>query len=530
LSVAGFSSCADETQPVGATATSDQLGQSSAALEALAAGIPSSMSQGYLVYGEQEDETDLGYPLYMVAQEELMGNIYPGGEEYRYDWWWSYNTFSRNIGSNSVNAFLPWFTMYKFIKSANDVIAAVSWDNAGTNEKGIAASAYASRAFYYYMLSVCYEPVENIYTDVSKVLGLTVPKVLPETTKDDAKNNPRLTHAEMLEFILSDLDKAEEGLKNYDQADRKLPSLPVVYGIRAKVYLWDKDYANAAKYARMAIDAQSGVPMTEDEWTNPTTGFTTATSGWMWYATYIPEQMSNLANFVGHMSYENDWGYAPLTQPMIDAALYNSIPTSDFRKHVFYDPKGFDFYEYQSSRGKAWLKENAVPYAALKFRCKNGDYQSYKIGGATDIPIMRVEEMYYIEALAKGEQNLADGVAALKQFVSTYRNPNYGFTTTNKESFEREILNQMRVEFWGEGNSFPIGKLLQLGTVQNYVGTNAPNDYYRTNCKGIKPNWNFVIPTSEVNANKALVDKNNPDPTTAIDKYPTPVGEWAKAK
>ena len=39
--------------------------------------------------------------------------------------------------------------------------------------------------------------------------------------------------------------------------------------------------------------------------------------------------------------------------------------------------------------------------------------------------MMRVEEMYYIEAEAKAHQNLAEGVEAMVNFVKTYRDPEY---------------------------------------------------------------------------------------------------------
>ena len=46
------------------------------------------------------------------------------------------------------------------------------------------------------------------------------------------------------------------------------------------------------------------------------------------------------------------------------------------------------------------------------------------------------------------------------------------------------------------------------------------------NVKGIKPNWNLVIPISEMDANAALQGFNNPDPTGTVTT-PTPIGEFA---
>ena len=91
--------------------------------------------------------------------------------------------------------------------------------------RGLGSISHAFRAFSYYTLMVLFEPVENIYTDCSKVLGLTVPIVTEETTNDIAKSNPRATHEEMVNFILSDLDKAEIGLESYIPTSKKFSRL-----------------------------------------------------------------------------------------------------------------------------------------------------------------------------------------------------------------------------------------------------------------------------------------------------------------
>lgn len=518
--------CIEETVPETSYATSEQVGESASALEASVSGIPAQMAQGYLVYGEQTHETDMGYPQLMIAQTEMLGDIYPLGSNSGYDWYRTYNTFSASMADNSYFSYLPWFTLYTFVKGANDIISTVDLETANDVQKSFAGSAYAARAFDYYMLMVLFEPVENKYTDCSKVLGLTVPIVTEETTGDIAKNNPRVKHDEMIAFILSDLDKAEECLKAKDAKNKMIPGLATTYGIRAKVHLWNGDYAEAAKYARMAIDASSAVPMNETELNDPTTGFAKACSSWMWYLHYSAENMGNLCNFVGWMSGEADWGYASLTRPSIDKSLYDKISATDYRKHQFLDPAKYAYYDYQTCRDRAYI-EDAPAHLALKFRCLNGNYETYSIGGASDVPVMRVEEMYLIEAEAIGaSQNVAAGIAKLNQFMQTYRDPAYNYTGTDLREFQLEVLTQMRIEFWGEGNAFPSAKRLKPGVMQNYEGTNAPADIFKINCEGIKPNWTLVIPVFEVNANQALDGYNNPNPTGSIT-YPSPVGEYS---
>jgi len=529
VSALTLSSCIEETFPESGSATSEQVGSSATALEASLNGIPAQMAQGYLVYGDQVHETDMGYPQLMIAQTEMLGDMFPLGDNSGYDWYRNYNTFNGTYGNNSYMAYLPFFTLYKFIKSANDVISVVDVENEELSDvmRGYAGIAHACRAFNYYTLMYLFEPIANIYTDCSKVLGLTVPLVTETTDGEASKNNPRISHDEMMAFILSDLDKAEKALENYTPATKLFPNLAVVYGIKAKAYLWDEDYANAALYARKAIDASGATPVTESQWLDPSSGFCVAYQAWMWHLTYSAENMGNLCNFTGWMSGEADWGYSSLTRPSIDRALYDKIAPSDFRKYSFLDPEKLNYYPYKSVRGDKWIEE--VPaYLSLKFRCVDGDYETYSIGGACDVPIMRVEEMYLIEAEAVGmSQGVAAGVEKLNSFMQTYRDPEYICAAKDERSFQIEVLAQMRIEFWGEGNAFPSAKRIKPGVIQNYEGTNAPADIFKINCEGIKPNWNLVIPLTEMNSNNAITDDtNNPDPTGTVTG-PSPVGEYA---
>lgn len=532
--VLGLGSCIEETFPESDTATAEQVSESPSALEGTVNGISSQMVQGYLVYGEQEHETDMGYPQFMIANTEMLGDMYPGGSNSGYDWYRAYNTMQGN-SDRSYLSFLPWRTLYMFVKTANSIIANIDVNDESLSDemRYYAGAAYADRAFQYYNLMVYFEPVENIYTDCSSVKGLTVPIVTDKTTEDEAKNNPRATHEQMMEFILSDLDIADRMLKDndlaaYDKANRLVPCLAVSYGVRAKVLLWDGQFAEAAKYARMAIDAMGSKAkvMTADQMEDPTSGFASATDGWMWYLHYSAESMGNLCNFTGWMSGEAAWGYSSLTCPMIDKSLYDKMGFSDVRRRLFLDPKRNDFYEYKTSRTQAYL-DGKPDYLALKFRCLEGDYNTYSIGGAVDVPVMRVEEMMLIEAEAVGaSQGVAAGMTLLKNFMKN-RDAAYNFTTSDLREFQLEVLTQMRLEGWGEGWAFPSAKRLKPGVMQNYEGTNAPADIFKINCEGIKPNWNIVIPNSEVDANAALEGKNNPDPTQAV-KGPSPVGKYAE--
>lgn len=523
-------SCIEETFPESSTVTAEQVGASATALAASLNGIPSQMSQWYYVYGSQTHETDMSYLMFPIADTELLGDMYPAGSNSGYDWYRSYNV-CQGFGPNSYPSYLSWFSLYKLVKAANDVIGAVNLESANDEIKTYAAEAYTCRALYYYQLMVHWEFAENEYTkpDSINVITdrLTVPIVTEKTTGEESKHNPRATHDEMVKFIISDLETAEELMKKAP-ASKSLPSKACIYGVRARVHMWDEDYENAAKYARMAINEHGAAPMTQGQWLDVNTGFNTAVGAWMWKASYDAENMANLCNWTGWMSAEADWGYSSLTCPSIDRALYDKIAYTDFRKQAFLDPDR-SIFEYKTCRGQEWLDE-MPDYLALKFRCVNGDFETYSVGAVCDVPIMRVEEFYLLEAEAVARtQGLAQGLALLNDFMKNYRDASYNCNVKDVDALAAEVLTQIRIEFWGEGIGFANAKRLRAGVMQNYEGTNAPADMFKLNCRGIKPNWNYVIPQYEIDSNPTLGTCNNPDPSSVI-KYPCVVGEYAEGE
>ena len=211
---------------------------------------------------------------------------------------------------------------------------------------------------------------------------------------------------------------------------------------------------------------------------------------------------------------------------MIDASLFNKTNKTDYRRKQFLAPDRKQG-DYQTCRDEAFL-ESAPNYLALKFRCASGNYKDYTVGAATDVPFMRLEEMYLLRAEAAGMSNgVGTGVKLLTDWVKTYRDPYYSTNITTERELQLAVLDQMRLEFWGEAVAFFSAKRIQPGVMQYYDGTNAPANIYYINAEGMKPNWNLVIPNAEVQSNKAILNNNNPDPTMAIDINAAKPGVYA---
>ena len=80
------------------------------------------------------------------------------------------------------------------------------------------------------------------------------------------------------------------------------------------------------------------------------------------------------------------------------------------------------------------------------------------------------------------------------------------------------IVEQKRIEFWGEGIIFWDYKRLELQVVRGYPGTNAPIGYRFNSIEGYCAPWmNIFISLYENVFNKGAV--LNPDPSQAIKEW-----------
>ena len=528
--------CIEETFPQGGTVTKDQVLASDNSMSTMVNGIPGSMmganTAGYYTnYGQQ---SDFGIPAIHLMTENMLEDLaFAGNPGYNH-----FGSYYGNLyqGDAYTNCAYFWDCYYMWIKDANDIIALVDPETASATELDALGQAYTYRAMCYLDLARLYEPKENGYTDVSGVLGLTVPIVTEETTEEDAMNNPRATREQMYTFILSDLKMAEDCFKAAQSPVNSYtrPTLMAVYGLYARAYLekgaaGDQGaYDQAITYADMVISQSGRTPLTQSQWEDPSNGFNNgaATNSWIWGLTLNSTNTNNLFNFTAMFSCEATWGYGPLLWPAVSKKLYDAIPDADFRKHSWLDPSLTEYYDYQlagSEDDKSYFLYmvqyyNAV-YASIKFRPMMGEVNDYAVGTCTEHPLMRIEEMYFIkmEATAQKDGNPTAAAAILEEFMThRYTEGAYDCTATSLEDFLTEMLFQKRVEFWGEGILFYDYKRLDAGITRSYEGSNVP-EQYQFNTTGRSPQWNIVITRGEFQSNTGITDAlNNPDPSGRI--------------
>ncbi len=542
LMIPTLTGCIKEFEPQSDVITIDQAADAPGSFNNFVNTLTSSLGGQFTYSGSDNYPWDFGYTSFFLQRDVMGQDIALANDG---SWYQNWYTCSRTLGPSYAVCQLPWTYYYGWIKNCNTVIQMAGAEPTDDKKAGV-GQAYALRAMFYLDIVRMYAPE----TYAKNPESLTVPKVT-EDASIDPSHNPRMTNKDAFDFILSDLDKAEEYIASYKRENVYTPDLSVVYGLKARAYLTMEDWANAEKYAKMAQQGYS--LMSEDEWTSRTNGFNSPNASWM-FAYKFNSDDPNLRDNDGDSSWAsqmiiemspetNGCGYAanygyPL---LVDRHLYETIPETDYRKKVFVD-FAIDDLATDDEKIEAlsaysdhpdWIfncgYNNTKTYGKVgglevKFRPVNGDGSvPLAQAGAVSVPLMRVEEMKLIEIEAAGMQDEARGKQLLENFAKS-RDPQYEYGKHNEaygnsstSVFQNEVWWQRRVELWGEGFATFDIKRLNKGIIRNYAGTNHFEGYLWN--QDSTPQWmTLCIIATEADYNYDLV--NNPAPIAPSQDSP----------
>lgn len=518
-------SCIDETEPT-SVATQAQAERSSSATKAQAMAMPAQLNAMDDDYVDNNNwHAVFGYPAMMIIRDMMCNDMGFPTSDYAHHFY--YFGADKYLGGQYIYAAYIWEYYYKLIQTANAVIGVVNPETATKEQLGFLGAAYAFRAMAYLDIARMYEFLPNemtksVNSDNNDVTGLTVPIVKPGMTEQEARNNPRAKKEDMVEFIKGDLELAKQYIPNItDRISRTLPNLACVYGLEARFDMWIEDYSAAAAAAEHAIAESGMTPLSEAVALDKASGMNTP-SQFMWCCNLVKEDaavQSGIVNFVSWMSNQTSFGYTGTAtgQYMIcDKKFYNRISPTDWRIKWWQAPEGSDLRNQKAKNHIEYLiasaAEDMPELASLKFRPGQGNTEDYNVGCAVAVPLMRVEEMYFIKAEAEAHTDAAKGLATLTDFMVQYRDPNFAKKVSTVEAAIDEIIFQKRVELWGEGQLFFDYKRLNMSVNRGYEGTPFFN-LMRLNSNG-RPAWmNLVISVSEYQDNQAVNHWNNPDPS-----------------
>ena len=475
--------CADlDTAPKGNTITADQktevVSENPDMVSASVTGITTMFS---IYENTSGDHNDFGYPSVMLYMDSRGIDLVGMNTGYN---WFSYGmpmtdrALTHYINSNTYR------TIYNQIYTANNVASIIPADTDDPTLQFYLAQALTVRAFDYFNLAQIYQFTYEGNEDAPCVPMIT------EANADDAAANgaPRATVGDVYTQIMTDLNKAVDMLRatTMKRTDKRYVSLEVALGLRARVELVMNKWTEAAADAQEVINSGAATPISIEEASKP--GFKDMNEkDWLW-GIYIAETdrvvTSGIVNWPSHMGSLN-YGYASVgAWRRINSTLYNLIGVTDARKGWFLGPDGTSANLTAAQQAYITDEADAPAYTQVKF----APYQDeiYTSTNANDIPLMRIEEMYYIlaEAQAMGGSP-ATGAATLQSFTQTYRDPNYTCTAVSATGVQDAVWVQRRIELWGEGLSYFDLMRLRKGVDRASTGWAAMDD--------AMPQFNFSI-------------------------------------
>lgn len=504
-----FTACNDlDTVPLGSVVTSDQKAEvyeeNPDMIEAAVQAVPAAM---FTMMGSYDDfgrlDTDFGYPSLMIMFDSKGMDMPSIQGDYQ---WYTAALSMADFGDTYYDNLITWNTWYKLIFNTNALAGSIDPETENPYMQYALAQALAYRAFAYYMLGNIYQ-----FTYIGHEQATTVPVLTNDNAEEAALNGtPLATNEELYAQVMSDINRAIALFEAAEEAgqkrtDKTYINSMVAYGLRARFNLSMGNWSEAASDAQTAITKAAAGGMTPYTITQlATPRFSQSSDPSFMWSINITESFLGagaVRSFAGMMGGFITTGYAGKNGywRRVNKKLYGQIPASDVRINWFVTPDGEapagitgDYADY--------VYEKELPaYTQLKFGPPTAGVWSDI--AATDIPVMRVEEMYLILAEAQGRQSASQGASTLQSFIQQYRNPSYTCTAGSTDAFIDEIWLQRRLELWGEGFSFYDCK--RLGKAIDRIGGGFPTEWVFY----VEPTntcLNYNIPQTEQQGNPAV--------------------------
>ena len=149
---------------------------------------------------------------------------------------------------------------YNHIYYFNTVLENVDGASGGSDaqKRQLKAEALLGRANeYFYLLNLYGKP----YDATTASSDLAVPFVTSSDITTDTP--PRATVQQLYDYLIDDLNKAVADLPADNSANRFRGSVHAAYSVLARVYLYMRDYPEAAKYAEMSLQRPGGALVTD---------------------------------------------------------------------------------------------------------------------------------------------------------------------------------------------------------------------------------------------------------------------------
>jgi starch-binding outer membrane protein, SusD/RagB family len=312
--------------------------------------------------------------------------------------------YENSLTSNNSNVLILWRTAYKYIYEVNSVLAGISNSNAlSTSTKSqIEGEAKFTRALCYFYLT-------NLFGDVPLVLST-----------DYRTNNiaARTQQAQVYTQIVADLTDAQNLLsETYVSNERVRPNKLAATALLARVYLYMKDWTNAASEATKVVNQS---------------------------ATYYLN--NNLSQVFQINSPEIIWQLMPVA-PGYNTWEGNALILTTLPESVALSDDLVNAFDSADNRKTEWINSTAVGPESYHYPFK----YKVKIGGELSeyYVVLRLAEQYLIRSEAKAQlDDLGGSLEDLNMIRNRAGLPAVGLQT--KSRLLDTIANERRFELFAE--------------------------------------------------------------------------------
>ncbi|MEK6477359.1 RagB/SusD family nutrient uptake outer membrane protein [Catalinimonas sp. 4WD22] len=377
--------------------------------------------------------------------------------------------------SRKVN--MIWDMSYELINSMNLLLEGLEGSPISDIEKTqLAAEARAIRGFAYFQAikeyALPYQAGRN---------NVGIP-IYTEPTTVSTVGKARSSVGDVYDLLLSDLEYASDNLDLEREFNWKI-NKAVADGILARVYLEMGMYAEAAEAANRARTSFGG----SLDAASYTTGFRDVdTPEWMWGMPYSNDQTAYFGSFA---SFWDGTRYTPAIRA---------------------NPTFVETFSDTDIRNLFTLEDDSL-YSTSKF-VADADF-------GEDVVLMRVAEMYLIEAEALARQGNFGPAADLLYQLQSNRDPALTAPSGNTgQTLIDEIMLERRKELYAEGLAdFPDKRRLQQAWQRD---ENHP-EAFRFAFEQNDFKFFMLLPLSEIDANEAI-DQEDQNPNSNEAPWPQP--------
>ncbi len=356
---------------------------------------------------------------------------------------------------------LSWELGYQTINNANGVIANI--DNA------IGATADINRIKGQAMrcadISTLTSPRSTALPSTRTRAPYVCPSIPSPRREHGAHGKPAASINEVYTQALSDLETALTLIpENYSRTAKWKIDRQVVLGLLARTALYARQWQKAKDYSDQLLALNSYL-MTQSEWES---GFNSVDNKeWIWGHPQTADQSNSSYHFHFLDTTTDGIYYFSFN---VDPYFYEKYDDGDYRKAQI-------FWDLPPGSNKATSTELYMRNRKFRIRSFEGE------DGVGDLVLMRVAEIYLINAEARARLNDLSGAVARLNTLRSARGAVSASASETQQQLIDDILLERRRELWGEGFSLvDIIRNQQSVVRQEFPAT--PIDYTYTDASG----------------------------------------------